>query len=391
MKKRINYYGKIGSITEEKMATNYLQRLKLAICILLLNCVVGLAFAAQLPLNKIKLPPGFKIQVYADNVPGARQLALGKNGVVFVGSLRGKVYALIPNAKGDKAKQVITLASGLNLPNGVAYRNGSLYVAEIPKILRYDNIDTQLKNPSEPVTLNVRFPNKTWHGARVINFGPDGKLYIGIGVPCNTCLLPDKRFGTIMRMEPDGSDAKIFAKGIRNSVGFAWNPVTNVLWFTDNGQDWLGDDLPPDELNRAPSANMDFGFPYFYGNNVPAPKYGKLRSAKGMTPPAWDLPAHVAALGMVFYTGQQFPQQYKNQIFIAEHGSWNRSKKIGYRITWVKVKDGKAIAYAPFATGWLQGQKNWGRPVALLVMPDGALLVSDDQAGVVYRISHNPG
>jgi len=350
---------------------------------------ITITTTAILPLNKIKLPSGFHISVYAKNIAGARQMALGKNGVVFVGSRRSdKVVAIIPNKNLTQAKKVIVIARHLDMPNGVAFHDGDLYVAETSRIVRYKNIMQHLMRPPKPTIVTDTLPTNPHHGWRVIKFGSDGWLYVGIGAPCNVCIRKDPRFATIMRMHANGSDPQIFAKGVRNSVGFAWDPATKDLWFTDNGRDWLGDNLPPDELNVAPKQGMDFGFPYFYGNNVPDPKYGTLRSSTGMTPPALDLDPHVAALGMVFYTGKPFPKKYHNQIFIAEHGSWNRSRKIGYRIIWVRIKNNHALAKHIFASGWLQGQRSWGRPVDVLVMPDGALLVSDDFAGVIYRIGY---
>src|SRR3989339_631410 len=335
---------------------------------------------SNLVLGKVKLPKGFKIEIYANNVKGARSLALGKNGTVFVGTREeGKVYAI------NKRKEIITLARGLNMPNGVAFKNGALFVAEINRILRFDNIETRLKNSFSPVIINDTLPQDKNHGWRYIGFGPDGKLYISIGAPFNVCVSHDKRFATIMRMNMDGTGAEIFASGIRNSVGFDWNPETKELWFTDNGRDWLGDDLPPDELNRAPGKGMNFGFPYCYGNNVPDPDFSGFSSTE------MDLGSHVAALGMRFYTGTMFPKEYHNQIFIAEHGSWNRTVPLGYRITLVYLKDNHAIKYETFADGWHDGEKAWGRPVAILVMPDGAILVSDDKASVIYRISYRKG
>lgn len=339
----------------------------------------------------IHLPPGFKISIYTSDVPGAREMTLGSNGVLFVGTRgEGKVYAVLDTNKDYKADEVITIAGGLNMPNGVAFKNGALYVAEINRIIRYDNIETQLRNPPRPVVINDSFPDKQHHGWKFIKFGPDGKLYIPVGAPCNVCISKDSMFATIMRMNPDGTDLEIFAKGIRNSVGFDWNPRTNVLWFTDNGRDLLGDNIPPDELNRAPHKGMNFGFPYVYGDNIPDPQFGKGVDINQFTKPVEDLGPHVAALGMLFYTGNMFPNQYKNQIFIAEHGSWNRSKKIGYRITLVKLDDNNhPISYQPFAYGWLKGESVTGRPVAVLQMPDGSLLISDDFNGVIYRISYS--
>ncbi len=345
-------------------------------------------YATELPLQDLKLPPGFSISVYA-KVPNAREMALGDNGIVFVGSRRvGDVYALIPNENKTHASEVKVIASGLDMPNGVAYDKGDLYVAEVGKIIKFPKIEKRLDKPKAKLVTD-RLPKKYSHGWRYIRFGPDGWLYIGIGAPCNVCVSKDPRFATIMRMRKNGKDMQIYAKGVRNSVGFDWSPVNQKLWFTDNGRDWLGDNLPPDELNYAPKKGMNFGFPYFYGDNIADPKYGYGYSRKGMTSAALNLDPHVATLGMKFYTGKMFPKPYHNRIIIAEHGSWNRSKKIGYRLTMVTLKGDKASDYQPFVTGWLQGQKNWGRPVDVLVMPDGALLVSDDYAGVVYRITYN--
>jgi len=349
-------------------------------------------FPKKLPLDLIQLPPGFSISIYADNVPGARSLTLAKDGTVFVGTRdQGKVYAVTPNKDFTHAKDTMTIAEGLNDPNGVAYHNNDLYVAEINQVLRYPDILSHLTNPSKPTVINNSFPNRRWHAAKVIKFGPDGRLYIAVGMPCNTCdyRKTQPMFGTIMSMKADGSDLTIFAKGIRHSVGFDWNPLTDVLWFTDNGQDMMGDDLPPDELNRAPKSGMDFGFPYFYGQNTPYPKYiDQIIPSKGMTPSALDLQAHVAVLGITFYRGKLFPQAYRNQAFIAQHGSWNRSSKVGYQVISVKIQNGEVIDWKPFAKGWLQGQTAWGRPVDVLTMPDGSLLISDDQAGVIYRVSY---
>lgn len=362
--------------------------------LLLLFLFIGNAWAAKaLPLNLIQLPPGFHINVYA-HVPEARQMALGKNGIVFVGTkTNGKVYALIPqDSSFSKPAKVLIVAKDLKYSNGVAYRNGDLYVAEIGKLLRYDDINNYLKESDlaklKPVVVTDALPKNRHHGLRYIKFGPDGWLYMGVGAPCNVCIPSKPIFGTIVRMQSNGKDLQIYAKGVRNSVGFAWNPNNQKMWFTDNGRDWLGDNLPPDELNYAPREGMNFGFPYFYGDNQPDPVYGRGKSPKGFTPAALDLPAHVAVLGMIFYTGTMFPASYHNQIFIAEHGSWNRSKKDGYQVIVVHLKNNKPVSWNVFAKGWLQGQENWGRPVDVLMLPDGSLLVSDDYAGVIYRISY---
>ena len=341
----------------------------------------------SLPIDSIRLPSGFGIEVYAEGVFNARSMALSPNGTLFVSTRSaGNVYAILDHNKDNKADEIITIARGMWMPNGVAFKDGSLYVAEVNRILRYDNIETNLKNPPTPVVVNNSFPRDEAHGWKFIRFGPDGKLYVPVGAPCNVCERDDERYSTIMRMNADGSDLEIYARGVRNSVGFDWHPITNELWFTDNGRDWLGDDLPPDELNRAPQPGLHFGFPYCHGGNISDPEFGHKRKCEEFVAPEMNLGPHVAALGMRFYTGSMFPAEYRNQIFIAEHGSWNRSTPIGYRVTLVRVNNNKAISYEVFADGWLQGSNAWGRPVDIQVMPDGSILVSDDHANAIYRI-----
>jgi glucose/arabinose dehydrogenase len=360
----------------------------------LLSIVFATVFASAasaqggaLPLETIKLPPGFAIELYA-RIDNPRAMALGAQGTLFVGSMQaGKVYAI--RAKPGAEPAVMTLASGLKLPVGVAFRNGALYVSSVDRILRYDDIEQKLTAPPAPVVVSDKFPKDTHHGWKFIGFGPDGKLYVPVGAPCNICEPDPDRYANIMRMNADGSALEVYARGVRNSVGFDWDPRTRELWFTDNGRDALGDDVPPDELNHAPAAGMHFGYPYCHGGTIADPEYGKRRACKEFAPPAQNLGPHVASLGMRFYTGSQFPPEYRNQIFIAEHGSWNRGKKIGYRITVVRVENGKAAAYEPFATGWLQGERVWGRPADVLMLPDGSLLVSDDYAGAIYRITYD--
>ena len=344
--------------------------------------------AQSLPLYKIKLPEGFKIEIFADNVKNARSMTLGTNGTVFVGTRsEGKVYALVDTNKDFNVDKQYLIAEGLFMPNGVAFMNGSLYVAEVTQVLRFDNIEQRLANPPKPVVINDGFPFETHHGWRFIRFGPDKKLYIPIGAPCNVC--DEEDFAKITRMNVDGSNKETFAKGVRNTVGFDWHPVTKELWFTDNGRDLMGDNIPPDELNHAPEKGMHFGFPFCHGASVIDPEYGNRDSCKMYTPPAQELGPHVAALGIRFYKGKMFPDEYRNQIFIAEHGSWNRSKKIGYRLSLVMLKNNKAVSYSTFAEGWLQGEKAWGRPVDIMHLPDGSLLVSDDMANAIYRISYS--
>ena len=343
----------------------------------------------EILMRRIQLPPGFKIELYATGVPNARSLTLGADGTVFVGTKRaGNVYALTDNGRHDKAREVITLARGLDEPNGVAFHDGSLYVAEVSRVLRYDEIEARLKNPSVPVVVSTDLPLNKQHEWRYIRFGPDGWLYVGVGAPCNVCESTDKREASILRMRADGSGMEAYATGVRNSVGFDWQPGSQEMWFTDNGRDNMGDDVPPDELNYAPRPGLNFGFPYCHGKDIPDLQFGREHSCAEFVAPVWNLPAHVAAIGMRFYTGGMFPEEYRGGIFIAEHGSWNRSVPIGYRVSRVVLDGDRAVKYEPFAEGWLAGGMHWGRPVDVLVMPDGALLVSDDYAGAIYRISY---
>jgi glucose/arabinose dehydrogenase len=352
-------------------------------------CGQGPADSRELPLHLIKLPPGFRIALYADRVPGARSLALGARGTIFVGTrTEGKVYALADRDGDGRADEVFMIAAGLQMPNGVAFRNGSLYVAEVNRILRFDDFEARLAPPPLPAVVYDRFPDDTAHGWKFIRFGPDGMLYVPVGAPCNICAPDPASYAALFRMRPDGTGLTRFAGGIRNTVGFDWEPHTGELWFTDNGRDWLGNTVPPDELNHAPRPGMNFGYPYCHGEDIPDPKYGRGHPCRNFTPPAWKLPAHTAALGMRFYTGDMFPAPYRNVIFIAAHGSWNRLPPFGYRVTQVRLQNDRAVSYEVFAGGWLRGVTAWGRPVDVQVMPDGALLDSDDQAGVVYRISY---
>ena len=346
---------------------------------------------SKVQLNKIKLPPGFQIAVWAE-ANNVRSLTQSPGGTVFAGTWNaGNVYAMRDENKDGKADRVITIVSGLrNMPNGVAFRDGALYVAEINRILRFDNIESKLESAGQPAVVSDKFPSDRHHGWKFIRFGPDGMLYVPVGSPCNICDRGDP-YNAILRMRPDGSGLEVFARGVRNTVGFDWHPTTRELWFTDNGRDNFGDDRPGDELNRAPRAGMHFGYPYCHEGTIPDPEFGAKRQCSEFEPPAQRLAPHAGAVGMRFYTGSMFPQQYRNQIFIAEHGSWNRSAGVpfnGNRVSLARLEGNKVVGYTPFAEGWLEGRERWGRPVDLEVLPDGSMLLSDDTAGVIYRITY---
>ena len=340
-------------------------------------------------LSRIQLPEGFKIGIYARGVRNARAMAMGPGGTLFVGSRRaGNLYAVLDRDADFQADEVLTLDTGLNMPSGVAFRDGALYVAEVSRILRYDDIENRLENPPEPVVVNRDLPSDRHHGWKFIRFGPDGKLYVPVGAPCNVCERDDPRYATIMRMNPDGTDLEVYVSGVRNTVGFDWHPESGELWFTDNGRDLMGNEIPPDELNRVTEAGQHFGFPYHHGIDIPDPQFGVKRARESTVAPAQELGPHVAAVGMRFYTGGMFPSDYRNQVLIAEHGSWNRDSKIGYRIMLVRLEDGEATGYETFAAGWLENEEVYGRPADVEVMPDGSLLISDDYTGMIYRVTH---
>jgi glucose/arabinose dehydrogenase len=348
-------------------------------------------YQKKIPLEKIKLPTGFKIEVFAE-VENARSLAISPSGIIYVGNRNGDKVFAIKDSDGDyKADKKWVIASGLNMPNGVAFKDGDLYVAEVSRITKYVAIESKLANPPKPVVVNDQYPTETHHGWKYIAFGPDGKLYVPIGAPCNICEPEGEIYASITRINSDGSGREVYARGVRNTVGFTWHPVTKELWFTDNGRDLMGDDVPPCELNYAPKKDMHFGYPYCHAGIISDPEFGKKRSCNEFVSPARSLGPHVAPLGLKFCTSVMFPETYRNNIFIAEHGSWNRSKKIGYKISLVKVENNsKAVSYETFASGWLdnESQKAWGRPVDVLMLPDGSMLVSDDFANVIYRISY---
>ena len=350
---------------------------------------MGMLPSAAAELSAITLPSGFRIAVYAGDVPGARQMAVGPAGVVFVGSRsEGKVYALVDRDGGNRADQVHVVASGLNSPSGIAFRDGALYVGAVNRILRFRDVARDLARPPKAEVASDAYPSDAHHGWKFIAFGPDGKLYVPVGAPCNVCAPPGPLHATITRLDLAGGRPEVVARGVRNSVGFDFDPATGDLWFTDNGRDWLGDDQPPDELNHLTKVGEHFGFPFCHGNGIRDPEHNAGRSCGEFTAPARELGPHVAAIGMRFYTGRMFPEKYRGGIFIAEHGSWNRSTPIGYRVSFVKIENGRATSYESFASGWLTGSTASGRPADVLVMPDGALLVSDDKAGRIYRITY---
>jgi len=346
------------------------------------------AVAVETELTRsLNLPVGFTIEELA-SVPSARSMALAADGTLFVSSLGGKIHA-VKDALGS-SPTVELFGMKLRMPNGIAIDGADLLVAEPNRLLRFKDVGANLAEPGEPEVLLDDLPGRKLHAWKYIAFGPDGKLYVTVGAPCNVCNEPE--FGMIVRMTATGGEREVYARGIRNTVGVAWHPVTGELWFTDNNRDMLSDDEPPGELNRAAVPGLHFGFPFCHGVDTvePEQELASLGSCADSEPPAYELPAHVAALGLKFYDGAMFPAEYHNQVFIAEHGSWNRSEKIGYRVSLVRLDaSGKQVlSYQPFIEGWLDGDNVTGRPVDILVAPDGSLLISDDKAGKIYRVSY---
>tara|TARA_R110002051_G_scaffold82851_2_gene147316 strand:- start:253 stop:1443 length:1191 start_codon:yes stop_codon:yes gene_type:complete len=347
--------------------------------------------STDLALLELDLPEGFKIEVYARGVDGARSMAMGDNGTLFVGTRTENTVYAIQDTDGDfKADNVIVLDT-MEVPNGIAMRNGDLYVAQVGSLWKYPNIEEQLGGTLNKELIYDDFPTEFHHGWKYIAFGPDDKLYVPVGAPCNICnrTNEDERFATISRMDPDGSNREIYARGIRNTVGFTWHPETGDMWFTDNGRDMLGDDIPPCELNHITEAGQHFGYPFCHGGIVKDPEFGEEHPCSDFVSPALQLGAHVAPLAIKFYTGDMFPPNFKDKAFIAEHGSWNRSKKVGYRIMMADIKDGEVIDYVPFIDGWLNEstQEASGRPVDILWLKDGSMLISDDYGDAIYRVS----
>ncbi|MBF5056236.1 NHL repeat containing protein [Alcanivorax sp. 521-1] len=349
------------------------------------------AGADDLPLDRLRLAPGFEINVYAEDVPNARQLAQADNGTLFAGSREeGKVYAIRDTDGDHRADQVTVLADGLDVPSGIALRDGDLYVAALNRILVLRGVVANPTAPVKPEVVYDGFPTESHHGWKYLRFDPDGKLIVPVGAPCNIC---DREapFATIQRLDPASGDTETLARGVRNSVGFDFHPDSGELWFTDNGRDMLGDTVPPDELNRVIEPGQHFGYPYIHGGDIPDPEFGDGHDPADYTRPEQKIPAHFAALGMTFYTGDAFPEGYRGNIFIAEHGSWNRQPPGGYRVTRVTLDDdGEVSDYQPFITGWLRDEQSWGRPADVLQANDGSLLIADDSAGVIYRVTHRP-
>jgi glucose/arabinose dehydrogenase len=355
--------------------------------------------AAPPPLGALELPAGFHADVFADKVENARSMVLGPQGTVFVGSQYvGKVHAVVDTNGDHKADRVVVIATGLDQPNGVAMRNGALYVATASRLLRFDDIEKHLDAPPAPMTLRNDLPNpKAGHTWKFIAFGPDDMLYMSVGSTCNVCA-PQAMTAAILRMKPDGSGQEVFAEGVRNSVGFDWHPVTHELWFTDNGRDMLGDDIPNDELNIAPTAGLHFGWPYCHQGDVADPEFGAQRACSTTEPPVQKMGAHVAAIGFTFYTGNMFPASYKNAAIIAQHGSWNRSTPSGYRVMAAHTDGRRVTAYEPLVDGFLPAAAGGGRgatgaatgrPADVLQMPDGSILISDDRGNRLIRVSYS--
>ena len=340
----------------------------------------------KLPIAKLKVPQGFNIEVYAAGMANARSLAEGDKGTVFVGTrLVGNVYA-VTNKDGKRSVKV--LASGLYRPNGVAFKNGTLYIAELSKVSRIDKVEDNLDSSPKPTMIYDDLPKDEAHGWKFISIGPDNKLYVPVGQPGNN-VLHDEAHGQIRRINLDGSGAEVVARGVRNTVGFDWNPETRQLYFIDNGRDWMSEDVPEDELNRVTKVGEHFGAPYCLQGNIVDPEFGWGRSCSEFTAPVGLLGPHSASLGMRFYTGNMFPKSYKNAIIVARHGSWNRSKKVGGDVIVVKLnKDGTVKSTEPLITGFLEDNKYIGRPVDVMQMKDGSLLVSDDWNGAIYRVTY---
>ena len=334
------------------------------------------------------LPPGFTLSVVTDDVPSARQMALSDSGVLFVGTMRrGRLYAVVLGEGWESDPEVVTFATGLTMPSGIALVDGDLYVAALNEVLRYPNIEANFRDRPKPELVTDKLPDKRHHGWKYLLAGADGHLYVPVGAPCNICLSEDKRFASILRMHPSTGETTIHAHGVRNSVGMAWHPTTGELWFTDNGRDMMGDDVPPEEVNRVTRPGAHYGYPHIHGRAIADPRFGDGHDPAAYVPPEFEIQAHAAALGIAFYTADQFPPEYRGALFIAEHGSWNRSSKVGYRVSVLRFLESGPV-YSPFVDVWLDGERASGRPNDVLVANDGSLLVSDDQGGRIYRVQY---
>lgn len=345
-------------------------------------------------LGKLNLPDGFKIELFAEGIPDARSMTMGDQGTLFVGTRSKKKLYAVQDTNGDhKADNIMVLDSSYTMPNGVAFKDGDLYVADVSRLLRYKDVEKDLSNLPVPEVIYDDYPTDLHHGWKYIAFGPDGKLYVPVGAPCNICDNEDTNdiYATITRMDPDGKNREIYAKGVRNTVGFTWHPETKELWFTDNGRDRLGDDIPPCEINKVTSTGQHFGYPFCHGGTIKDPEFGDKHPCSDFVVPERNLGAHVAPLGIKFYTGNMFPESFKGKAFVAEHGSWNRSSKVGYKIGLATLEDNKIVNYETFIDGWMDepSQETFGRPVDILMLEDGSFLISDDFAGVIYRVSYS--
>ncbi|MEM7466904.1 MAG: PQQ-dependent sugar dehydrogenase [Pseudomonadota bacterium] len=355
-------------------------------------CAVVLLGLPSVPsaiqLDKIELPAGFSIEIFAQGLPSARQIAVAPNGVVFVGSREaGAVYRVTDGDQDFHGEKTDTIASGLYMPSGVAFRDGVLYIAEVHRVLAIKNPFSEDTAELVPEIVYDGLPQDAHHGWKAIDFGPDKHLYVPVGAPCNVCEVAAP-YGSILALDLAKKSHQVYAHGVRNSVGFAWHPSSKKLWFSDNGRDWMGDDQPGCEINRVDRPGQFFGFPYVHANGIADDQF-KPAKPLDATPPALVLGAHVAPLGLLFYTGEQFPPGYKNKLFFAQHGSWNRTKKVGYNLMLATIDESGAVAgYERFASGWLRGQAHWGRPVDIEMLADGSLLLSDDYAGAIYRIAY---
>lgn len=349
-------------------------------------CTLTLAAWNVAAVSHLQVPDGFEIELVTDKVPGARQMAWHESGLLFVGSLRGgdgQVYAVDTR---EQPAVVHVLGAGMKLPSGLALRGNSLFVAALDRILRFDNVHEKYSH-SAPHLITASLPDETHHGWKYLRFAPDGSLFVPVGAPCNICLSDDPRFASILRMDPETGAADVYAHGVRNSVGFDFHPQTGELWFSDNGRDWLGDDTPPEEINVAHEPGQHFGYPFLHGHDVVDPEFGGGMAADKITRPTLTIQAHSAAIGIAFYTSDAFGERYRDALFIAERGSWNRSEKVGYRVSVAILGDNGERSIEPFVTGFLDGQKALGRPNDVLPLPNGDLLISDDQNGSVYRVS----